>query len=92
MLKLIPVGIGLVLLFASMLESIAFLNKWVGFVAFEVDSSGHYFPFNTFTQLTANFQGFRYAAIVLVVLSMLFSFIVSCFKRGVGWLTMVLSS
>ncbi|MGD0406320.1 MAG: glycosyltransferase family 39 protein [Candidatus Bathyarchaeia archaeon] len=91
-LKLIPVGIGLVLLFASMLESMTFLNKWVGFVAFEVDSNGHYFPLNTFTQPTAYFQAFHNAAIVLMVLSITFPFVVSCFKRGFGWLTMVLSS
>jgi len=75
-----------------MLESMTFLNKWVGFVAFEVDSNGHYFPLNTFTQPTTYFQAFHNAAIVLMVLSITFPFIVSCFKRGFGWLTRVLSN
>lgn len=40
--KLCIVGVGYALLFGSLLESILFLEKWVGFVSFGVDSVTYY--------------------------------------------------
>jgi 4-amino-4-deoxy-L-arabinose transferase-like glycosyltransferase len=42
------VGVGLVLVFASLVESTLFLNAWVGFVAFGVDSVTYY-GFNVYS-------------------------------------------
>jgi 4-amino-4-deoxy-L-arabinose transferase-like glycosyltransferase len=92
LIRPIIVGVGLVLLFASMLESTLFLNKWSGFVAFGVDSVTYY-PFNVFSgPMYGYFQAFHYAAIVLMVLSIMLPFIVSGFKRGFGGLSRVLFS
>ena len=80
--KLLLVGLGLFLLFASLVESLAFLLEWDGFVAFEVDSAGHYFPFNVFSAPNEGFfHVFHYAAVVLIVISSLFPFIIRGFRR-----------
>ena len=92
LIKPIFVGIGLVLLFASMIESIAFLNKWSGFVAFGVDSVTYY-PFNVFSEpIDGYFQVFHYVAIVLIVLTILLPFILRGFKKGFSWLSKILFS
>lgn len=83
--KPILVGIGLVLLFASLVESITFLDKWVGFVAFGVDSVTYY-GFNVFSGPMNNyFQLFHTAAFVLIALSLVFPFIAWAFKKSFGW-------
>jgi uncharacterized membrane protein len=93
-LKLLLVGLGLVLLFASLVESLMFINVWSGFVAFEVDSNGHYFPLNVFAAPTSSsyFQLFHYAAIVVILLSFILPLLVRVFKRGFSRLVMILSS
>jgi len=92
LVKLILVGAGLVLLFGSLLESAVFLGKWVGFVAFGVDSVTYY-PFDVFSgPMDGYFQAFHYAAIVLILLSISVPFIVGALKRPFGWLSKVLSS
>lgn len=86
------VGVGGVLLFTSMLESTLFLIKWSGFVAFGVDSVTYY-PFNVFSgPMDGYFQAFHYAAVVLMVLSIVFPFIVSSLKKLFSWLSTVLAS
>lgn len=93
-LKLLPAGSGLALLFASMLESILFLNHSEPFplIDFKVDYVGHYFPFNVFTAVSNNFQAWHYAAVILIVLSMLSPFIWNALKRRFSLLTKILSS
>ena len=93
-IKPVLAGIGLILLLASMVESVMFLNSHEsdGLVWFDVDSS-NYFPFNLFSQpVNSYFQEIHYAAIVLMMLSLIFPSLVSSLKRGFLWLSMVLSS
>ncbi len=79
------VGLGAVLVFASLLESTLFLIKWLKFVSFGVDSVTYY-PFNVFSApIEAYFQAFHYAALVLVVLSLGFPFVVRGLKKSIGW-------
>ena len=82
----------LVLLLASMLESIAFLNKWGGFVSFGVDSVTYY-PFDVYSgPMESYFQAFHNAAIVLVVFSVALPLLIWGFKKKLSWLSRVLSS
>ena len=75
----------MVLLFASLLESTLFLIKWLGFVSFGVDSVTYY-PFNVFSgPMEGYFQVFHYAALVLVVLSLAFPFMLRGLKKSIGW-------
>ncbi|MCL4430035.1 MAG: glycosyltransferase family 39 protein, partial [Chloroflexi bacterium] len=76
LVKPILVGFGVVLLFASLLESMMFLVKWVGFASFGVNSVTYY-PFDVFSGPMGGYvQGFHDAAFVLVVLSLVFPFMV----------------
>jgi hypothetical protein len=79
--KPVFVVVGLVLLFATMLEGTLFLNKWSGFVAFGVDSVTYY-PFNVFSgPVDEYFHEIHYAAIVLMVLSITLPPIVGSLKN-----------
>jgi 4-amino-4-deoxy-L-arabinose transferase-like glycosyltransferase len=90
--KPVLVGVGIVLLLCSLLESTAFLVKWVGFVAFGVDSVTYY-PFDVFSGATNGFSpALPYVAVVLMALSITGPFLVGSFKRVFGWLSKVLSS
>ena len=92
LVKPVLVGFGVVLLFASLLESIVFLGKWVGFVAFGVDSVTYY-PFDVYSgPIQSYFQAFHYAAIVLVVFSVALPLLVRGLKKPFDWLSRVLSS
>lgn len=85
-------GVGFLLLLASLLESTAFLVKWVGFVAFGVDSVTYY-PFDVFAGAVKGFSpSLPYVAVVLIVLSLAGPFLVGTLKGGFGWLSKVLSS
>lgn len=92
--KLFLATFGLVLLFASLLESLVFLNHSEPYVLidFKVDYTGHYFPFNVFTSVSSYFQAWHYAAVALMVLSITGPFIVSALKKPFGWLSRVLSN
>jgi 4-amino-4-deoxy-L-arabinose transferase-like glycosyltransferase len=85
------VGVGLVLLFGSMLESIVFLNRWVGFASFGVDSVTYY-PFNVFSWPAEGYLQLHYAAFGLILLCVAGPFLVNALKRPYGWLSKVLSS
>lgn len=92
LIKPVLVGVGLILLFASLVESTMFLVKWSGFVAFGVDSVTYY-PFDVFSMpMDGYFQPFHYAAIVLIVLSLTGSFMLNGLKKPFGLLSKVLSS
>jgi 4-amino-4-deoxy-L-arabinose transferase-like glycosyltransferase len=92
--KLFLAAFGLFLLFASMLESLVFLNhsEPYGLIDFKVDYIGHYFPFNIFTSVSSYFQAWHYAAIALMILSIAGPFTVSALKKLFSWLSRVLSS
>ena len=90
--KPVLVGVGFVLLLASLLESTAFLVKWVGFVAFGVDSVTYY-PFDVFAGAANGFSpALTYVAFVLMVLSLAGPFLVGALKGAFGWFSKVLSS
>jgi 4-amino-4-deoxy-L-arabinose transferase-like glycosyltransferase len=93
-LKLLLTASGLALVFASLIESILFLNhsELYPLIDFKVDYVGHYFPFNVFTSVSNNFQAWHYAAVTLIVLSMLSPFIVSALKWRFALLKKILSS
>jgi len=92
--KLFLASFGLFLLFASMLESLVFLNhsEPYGLIDFKVDYIGHYFPFNVFTSVSSYFQAWHYTAIALIILSIAGPFTVSTLKKPFSWLSRVLSS
>jgi 4-amino-4-deoxy-L-arabinose transferase-like glycosyltransferase len=82
--KPVLVGFGLVLLLASLVESIMFLGKWTGFVAFGVDSVTYY-QFNVFSGPMSQYFGlFHDAGFVLVLLTLVFPFMVRGIKRVYG--------
>jgi hypothetical protein len=75
------VGIGVALLFASLLESTMFLLKWVGFASFGVDTVTYY-PFDVFsTPVSSYFVPFHYAGAVLIVVSLLLPYLIMGVKR-----------
>jgi 4-amino-4-deoxy-L-arabinose transferase-like glycosyltransferase len=86
--KLLVVIVGLVLLFATLAESLDFVNKWSGFVAFEVDSNGNYFPLFVFTSPTNSsvFEALHYAAIAIIIFSLSLPLISLILKRLSNWL------
>jgi 4-amino-4-deoxy-L-arabinose transferase-like glycosyltransferase len=91
-IKPVLVGVGFLLLLASLFESTAFLVKWVGFVAFGVDSVTYY-PFDVFAGATNGFSpSLPYVAVVLIVLSLAGPFLISTLKGVFGWFSKVLSS
>lgn len=81
--KPILVGVGLVLLFASLLESTLFLNDWTGFVSFGVDSVTYY-GFNLFSEAVSDdfLLPMHFAALVLIVLGMFWPLVSSTARRS----------
>jgi len=91
-IKPVLVGVGFFLLLASLLESTAFLVKWVGFVAFGVDSVTYY-PFDVFSEAQNGFSPLLiYVAVVLMVLSLAGPILVGTLKGVFGWFSKVLST
>jgi len=93
-IKLLTAGFGVVLVFASMFESIVFLNRTESYplVDFKVDYIGHYFPFNVLTQVSSNFQLWHYVAVALIFLSMASPFLVRSMRWRLSLLIKILSS
>ncbi len=90
--KPVLVGFGMVLLLASMVESIVFLNEWIGFVSFGVDSVTYY-PFDVYsTPKESYFQAFHNAAIILVLVSVGLPLLASGFKKFIVWRSRVQSN
>lgn len=93
LIKPVFVGAGMILLFASMVESTLFLNYWWGFAAFGVDTVTYY-PFDLFSE--AMERGFleqlHYGVLSLMVISLVLPSVTAVLKRPFGWLRMVLSS
>ena len=92
--KLFLVGVGLFLLFASLAESVAFLNHSEPYplIDFKVDYVGHYFPFNVFTPISSNFQAWHYAAAALILFSLMYPYMAEALKRGFAGLGKSLAS
>ena len=99
--KLLLISAGLVLVLASLVESVAFLNHTEPYtlVDFKVDYNGNYFPFNVYTPVSGNFQMWHYAALTVIVLSLVFPWItgasvagVKKMKRGFALLLTILST
>jgi hypothetical protein len=63
--KLVLAGLGMGLLVASLVESVAFLIEWEGFVSFGVDSVVYY-GFEVYSPVGGSFEGLHYAAFVLI--------------------------
>jgi hypothetical protein len=82
-IKLFLAGLGLVLLVASLLESLLFLNHTQPYplIDFKVDYVGHYFPFYVFTSVGSYFQEWNYIAVAIIVLSFAAPFLVNTLKR-----------
>ena len=82
-IKLFLAGFGLVLLFASLLESLLFLNHTQPYplIDFKVDYVGHYFPFYVFTPVGSYFQEWHYVAAAIILLSFATPFIVNIFEE-----------
>jgi len=87
-------GLGLVLVSASLVESVLFLNHTQPFplIDFKVDYVGHYFPFYVSTSVGSYFQESHYIALAIIALSFAAPFLVNILKKSFGWLSMVLSS
>ena len=92
--KLLLVGVGLFMLFASLVESVLFLNRSESYpmIDFKVDYTGHYFPFNVFTSVSSYFQAWHYAALALILLTFVAPFVLPRFKNCFTWLAKILSS
>lgn len=82
LLSPVLIGVGLVLLFASLLESTLFLNDWTGFVSFGVDSVTYY-GFNLFSKAMSEalLEPLHFAGLLLAVGSLLTPSTVVLLKR-----------
>ncbi len=75
------VGVGVALLFASLLESTMFLLKWIGFASFGVDTITYY-PFDVFSApLGSYFVPFHYAGTILIAASIVLPYAIMGIKR-----------
>ena len=91
-LKSALVSVGVILLLACVLESTFFLTRWVGFVAFGVDSVVYY-PFDVYLVSANGFSPFlTYLAALLMVLSVAGPFLAGALKGALGWFSKILSS
>jgi 4-amino-4-deoxy-L-arabinose transferase-like glycosyltransferase len=84
--KLFLAGFSFVLLFASLLESILFLNHTQPYplIDFKVDYVGHYFPFYVFTSVGSYFQEWHYIAVSIIALSFAVPFLAKALKKSLG--------
>jgi hypothetical protein len=84
---------GLLLLFASMIESIRYLGGWVDYASFGVDTVTYY-PLNLYAQTAYSsvLQMLQYGALALILLSFFLPSIVSKLKRSAMKLKLILST
>jgi 4-amino-4-deoxy-L-arabinose transferase-like glycosyltransferase len=70
-LKWVLAGCGAALIFASLVECTDFLSKWVGFIAFEVDSNGNYYSLELYASGLQNsmLQTAHIAATAIILLT-----------------------
>lgn len=76
------VAVGLLLVFASMLESVQYLGNWYDYASFGVDTVTYY-PFNLYMQTAyaSVLHTLQLGALTLIVVSLCLPAIVSGFKR-----------
>jgi 4-amino-4-deoxy-L-arabinose transferase-like glycosyltransferase len=93
-IKLFLAAFGVILLSASMLESLLFLNHTQPYplIDFKVDYIGHYFPFYVLTPVGSYFQEGHYVAVVIILLSFATPFIVNSLKKSINRLTIIRSN
>ncbi|MCL2358723.1 MAG: glycosyltransferase family 39 protein [Nitrososphaerota archaeon] len=86
-------AIGLVMLFASLIESVLFLNYWWGFVSFGVDSVTYY-GLNVFSEAMERnlLVVLHFGVLILVALCMVLPSLIVGLRRFAMWLRVVLSS
>ncbi len=87
------ITVGLVLVFASLLESVQFLNRWVDYAWFGVDTVTYY-PFNLFSKTVFSdiLVPLQYFGLALVVCSMFLPTIVGVFGRLMYGLKKILTN
>jgi 4-amino-4-deoxy-L-arabinose transferase-like glycosyltransferase len=92
-IKPVLVGAGLILVFASLLESTFFLNTWTGFAAFGVDTVTYY-GFNVYSDAVAgdNLLVMHYGALAIIVASMFLPSMFGLMKRSIKQLHRALTS
>lgn len=92
-IKLFLAGFGLVLLSASLVESVLFLNHTQPYplTDFKVDYVGHYFPFYVSTPVGSYFQESHYIAIAIIALSFAAPFLLKTMKKSLDQLSIILS-
>ena len=80
-------------MFASLLESVQFLNRWVDYAWFGVDTVTYY-PFNLFSKTLFSdiLVPLQYFALALVVCSMFLPTIVGVFGRSMYGLKKILAN
>lgn len=80
------VGLGLALLFASMVESAVFLGHFQPYtlIDFKVDYVGHYFPFYVYTSVSSNFQTWLIFAVALMAVSFVFPFVLRIWRKDLS--------
>jgi 4-amino-4-deoxy-L-arabinose transferase-like glycosyltransferase len=92
-IKLFLAGFGLVLLSASLLESVLFLNHTQPFplIDFKVDYVGHYFPFYVLTSVGNYFQEWHYIAVAIIAFSFAAPVLLNKMKKSFIQLSIILS-
>jgi hypothetical protein len=92
-IKPLLVGTGLILVFASLFESIQFLNRWVDYAWFGVDTVTYY-PFNLFskTLFSDSLVPVQYSALAIIVLTLFLPFIVSFLKCSMNEVKKILTN
>ena len=92
-IKPVLVVAGLILVFASLLESIQFLNRWVDYAWFGVDTVTYY-PFNLYSKTAFSnvLEPMQYSALAIVVFSMFLPYMIGVFKRSFLGLRKVLTN
>ena len=91
--KPVLIAAGLLLVFASMLQSVMFLGTWVDYASFGVDTVTYY-PFNLYAQTSYGsvLQTMQFGALALILLSLFLPAITSTLNRSVLKLKTVLSA
>ena len=93
LVKPVLVGVGLILLFASLVESVLFLNDWTGFVSFGVDSVTYYgFELFSDAMIDEVLLPLHYGALVLIVGSMFLPLMLRIMHRSLKGLKKALKS
>jgi hypothetical protein len=93
LVKLVLVAAGLLLVFASMIESVQYLGGWVDYAFFGVDTVTYY-PLNLYTQTAYSsvLQTLQYGALSLILVSFFLPAIASRIKQSALKLKQILST